>query len=113
MRTHTLLVVVVIAGSATTAAAGPDGLVAAPTVIGVPTAWIQPPGAAHVSGDADHHLGSGVRITKSLGRLAEVDVASDDLLVSWWSRRRDPSWRPQRRPWASTTCGPSTPAWIR
>ena len=78
MRRPALIVVVVLAASATTAAAGPDGLVAAPTVIGVPTAWIQPAAAVHLSGDVDHRLGSGVRLTKSLGRLAEVDVASDD-----------------------------------
>lgn len=77
-----VVVVVVLAGAARTAAAGPDGLVAAPTVIGIPTAWIQPAGAAHVSLDADHELASGVRVTKSLGPLAEVDVASDDLVLT-------------------------------
>jgi hypothetical protein len=82
MRPSALLVTAVIAGSASAASAGPDGLDTAPTVIGVPTAWIQPAGAAHVSLDGDRFLNSGVRVTKSLSSIAEIDVASDDTILT-------------------------------
>lgn len=81
MRRPLLAALVWVAASASAAAASPDGLTTQPTVIGIPTAWIQPGGALHVSGDGDHHAGSGIRATAGLGPLAEVDVASDDLLV--------------------------------
>ena len=81
-----LLVALVVLAAAPAAAEGPaataDGLARAPTVIGVPTAWIQEGGALHVTGDVDHHGSSGVRVTKSLGRLAELDLGADDAVVA-------------------------------
>ena len=54
----------------------------APTVLAIPTAWIIPRTAVHVSGDVDHRLGSGARATLAYGRLVEVDVGGDGLVTA-------------------------------
>ena len=75
-----VLVVAVIAGSATAASAGPDGLITAPTVIGVPTAWIQPAGAAHVLYE--------LRATRPLSTVMAEQVRS---LRTWAADRTVPA----------------------
>ena len=82
MRLPALLVALagLVAGLGPAAADDDDGLISAPMVIEIPTAWIQPKLSAHVSGNADHHLDSGARLAASMGRLVEIDLASDDLI---------------------------------
>lgn len=69
-----------VAAPAAASADDTDGLVHGPRVITIPTAWIQPKVAGHLSGDADLRLDSGGMLAASMGRLVEIDLAGDDLL---------------------------------
>ncbi|MEZ4403100.1 MAG: hypothetical protein R3B06_23960 [Kofleriaceae bacterium] len=69
-----LAVVVALVGRA-----GADARIA-PTVLTVPTAFVQPGTSLYLSGGVDHRRGSQVRATASYARLVEVDVGGDSLV---------------------------------
>ncbi len=68
--------------SATTLTPPPVTTPAAPRVLHVPTAWLQPPATVYASTGVNHRGGGFLSLSTGLGRLAEADLNISDRFIS-------------------------------